>query len=87
MLRAKLKDIFLKNRTKENKGTYIKQRNLCVILLRKSKREYFNNSNEKNVCGNKYFWKVAKPYYQTKLSRMRKIAIVEGDSIISSKRN
>ena len=50
MLRTKLWNIFLKNRTEENKNRYTKQRNLCVTLLRKSKREYFNNLNEKNVC-------------------------------------
>ena len=43
MLRTKLRNIFLKNRTEENKNRYTKQRNLCVTLLRKSKRGYFNN--------------------------------------------
>ena len=40
MLRAKLRNIFLKNRTQGNKGRCTKQRNLCVTLLQKSKREY-----------------------------------------------
>ena len=52
-LRTKLRNIFLKNRTEENKSRYTKQRNLCVTLLRKSKTECFNNLNEKNVCDNK----------------------------------
>ena len=38
MLRIKLRNIFLKNRSEENKDRYTKQRNLCVTLLRKSKR-------------------------------------------------
>ena len=45
MLRTKLSNIFLKNRTEKNKDRYTKQRNLCATLLRKSKREYFNNLN------------------------------------------
>ena len=49
MLTVKLRNIFLKNRTEENKGRCTKQRNLCVTLLQKSKREYFKNLNEKNV--------------------------------------
>ena len=53
MLKIKPRNIFLKNRTEENKSRYTKQRNLCVTLLRKSKRECFNNLNEKNVCDNK----------------------------------
>ena len=34
-LRTKLKNIFLKNRTQENKGRYTKERNLCVTLCEK----------------------------------------------------
>ena len=35
MLRTKLRDIFLKNKTKENKGRQNKQRNLCVTIFAK----------------------------------------------------
>ena len=37
ILRTKLRNIFLKNRTEKNKGRYTKQRNVCVKLLQKSK--------------------------------------------------
>ena len=84
MLRTKLRNIFLKNRTEENKNRYTKQRNLCVTLLRKSKREYFNNLNEKNVCDNKKFWRVVKPLLSNKIISNEKITIVEGDKIIRS---
>ena len=40
MTRTRLRNIFLKNRSEENKINYNKQRNLCVTLLRKSKKEY-----------------------------------------------
>ena len=43
MLSTKQRNIFLKNRNEENKDRYTKQRNLCVTLLRKSKRLFFNN--------------------------------------------
>ena len=59
ILRTKLRNIILKSRTQECKGRYIKQRNLCVSPLRKSKREYFNNLIKKNVCHIKKFWKVS----------------------------
>ena len=61
MLRTKLRNLFLKNRTEENKGRYAMQRNLRVTLSRKSYRQNFNNLNKKNVCNNKNFWKVVKP--------------------------
>ena len=35
MLRTKLRNIFLKNRTEENKERYTKQRNLCNIFAKK----------------------------------------------------
>ena len=35
MLRTKLKNIFLKNRTEENKDRYTKQRNLCNTFAKK----------------------------------------------------
>ena len=60
ILITKLRNSFLKNRTEENKVRYIKQRNLYVTLLRKSKRQYFDNLNEKNICDQKKFWKVVK---------------------------
>ena len=50
MLRSKFRNIFLKNRAEENRRNYSKQRNLCAALLRKSKREYFGNLDEKKVC-------------------------------------
>ena len=80
MLRTKLRNIFLKNRTDGNKNRYTKQKNFCVTLLRKSKREYFSNLNEKNVRDNKKFWRVVKPLLLNKISN-EKITIVEGDKI------
>ena len=39
------------------------QQNYCVQLLRNSKRDYYNNLNEKNICDNKKFWKVMEKNY------------------------
>ena len=52
MVRARLRNIFLKNRSEENKINYNKQKNLCVTLLRKSKREYCKNLRVENICDN-----------------------------------
>ena len=45
MQRSKLRNIFLKNKTEENRNNYRKQRNLCAILLKKSEREFYGNLN------------------------------------------
>ena len=60
--RTKLRNKFLKERPEENRKGYASQRNYCVSLLKKTKRKYFGNLNEKNVCDNKAFWKTAKPF-------------------------
>ena len=84
MVRSKLRNLFLKNKTEENRSNYSKQRNLCVTLLRKSKREYFGNLNEKNLCNNKKFWSVVKPLLSNKVVSNEKIIIVENDKIIEN---
>ena len=41
MLRSRPPNKFLKTKTEESKQLYNEQRNLCVTLLRKAKRDYF----------------------------------------------
>ena len=47
MKRSRLCNIFLKNRTGENKALHAKQRYYFVSLLKKSKKKYFAKLNEK----------------------------------------
>ena len=74
MLRSKLKNIFLKERTEESRQKNYKPRNLCVTLLQKSKRDYLNNLNVKKARDSKIFWKVVKPF--TNVNPNEKIALV-----------
>ena len=53
MNRSRLRNRFLKNKTKENKKAYNRQRNYVVSLLKKSKHEYHNNLNTKDIIDNK----------------------------------
>ena len=62
MTQTKLRNIFLQNWSEENKIRYTKQSNFCVSLLRKTKKRYYENSNEKSVVDNKLFWKNVKPF-------------------------
>ena len=45
----------LKHRSEKNKKKYLKQRNFCDSLLRKSKSKYFGYRTEKNINDNKTF--------------------------------
>ena len=67
MQRSKLRNLFLKKRTEENRNNYVKLRNLCVTLLRKSEREFLGSLNETDLCGNKNIWGMVKPLLSNKV--------------------
>ena len=73
MTRTKLRNIFLQNRSEENRIRYTKQRNFCASLLRKIKKRYFENLNEKFVIDNKLFWKKVKPFLSDNVAGKDKI--------------
>ena len=56
MHRSKLKNKYNKNPTEPNKLLYKKQRNICVNLLKKEKKKYYNNLDMKIFDDNKKFW-------------------------------
>ena len=61
MDRSRLRNKFLKTRANEDKRSYNKQRNYCLILVWKAKKDYQNNLDYKNITDNKIFWKSIKP--------------------------
>ena len=86
MLRTNLRNKFLKNRSNENKRNYVKQRNHCVSLLRKTRREYYSNLDEKKICDNKTFWKIVKPMLSKKIKCSKRITLIENDQIIKTEK-
>ena len=54
MKRSKLRNDFLKDRNDASQSAYRKQRNLCVTLLRKAKKQYLE---PKLTTNNKKSWK------------------------------
>ena len=55
MNRSRLRNTYLRKKTEENRKLYVKQRKKCVPLLKKAKREYYQNLDEKNVIDNEKF--------------------------------
>ena len=86
MNRSELKNNFNRNRNHEYWCKYKTERNYCVNLLRKSKRQYFSNINVSDVTDNKSFWKSVKPYFSNKGSNSNKITLLENDSIVINDR-
>ena len=77
MKRTRLRNKFFKEKTVENRKNYNKQRNYCVTLLRKVKKEYYNSLDEKHV------WKTVKSFLSDKKVNSPKITLVEKNEIIN----
>ena len=84
MQRTKSRNKFLKDPTECNKILYTKQRNWCVLLLRKEKKEYIANLDEEDITDNKKFWQTVKPFLSEKLKSREKITLVEKEELVSS---
>ena len=84
MTRSRLHNRYNKNPTQDNLVAYKKQRNLCVKLSRKTKRDYYNNIKINKVTDNKTFWRTIKPLFSDKQSTSQQITLIEGNTIISN---
>ena len=51
--------------------------------MRKTKKDYYGNLNEKDVIHNKKFWKTVKRLFSDKV-KSEKIALVQEDKIITT---
>ena len=54
MKRATLRNKTSKDRMEGNRKMHVSKRNYCILLSRKTKREYYGNLNEKSL-NNKTF--------------------------------
>ena len=83
MKRSQLKNRYNKNQNYKNWYLYKKQRNFCVSLIKKTKRNYFKNVKIQDITDNKKLWKTIRSYFSDKGYNQSKITIVEKDSIIT----
>ena len=81
MIRNRMRYRFLKHRSDENRRLFQKQRNKCVSLLRKAKKECFLSLNINKVVDNKCFWKIVKPFLSSKTISSEKITLVDDDEL------
>ena len=73
MHRAKLKNKYNTNPSEINHLHYKKQRNYCVNLLNKTKKEYYTNLDLSIFKDNKTFWKNIRPLFSDKQKDVRGI--------------
>ena len=83
MIRSKLRNAFLKEKTESNKKVYCKQRKICVSILHKSKKQYYLNLEASKVANNKKFWKTGQNLFSDKSNNFKTITLVEINMVIS----
>ena len=81
MKRTRLRNCYLKKRSEQNRLSYVKQRNYCVSLLRKNKKDCYANLNVKDIVDNKQFWRTVKPLFSDKTKSNEKITLLEGETV------
>ena len=87
MTRTRLLNKYRKYNSAENLFAYKRQRNLCVKLLRKSKKDFYNNLNVKRITDNRKFWQTIKPNFTDKTLKDERITLVEGDKVITEEKH
>ena len=84
MQKTRFRNKLLKNPNDQNKLLYNKQRNYCVSLLRKKKKEYSARLNEKDITDNRKFWHTVKPFLSDKVKSREAIILVDNENIKSN---
>ena len=60
-----------------------KQGNICVAVLRKTKKRYYEDLRLSDVNGNKMSCKTAKPLFGNKIKGKSQIALVGGNNLVT----
>ena len=84
MKRSKLRNRFLKEKSEVSRKAYNIQRNYCVNLLRKTKREYFANIKINNIADNNKFWQTVKPLFSDKINHRETINLIDNEVTLSN---
>ena len=78
MTRTRVLNKYRKDNSTGNLFTYRRQKTFCVKLLRKSKKDFYNNFNV-----NRTFWQTIKPNFTDKTLKDQRITLLDGDKIIT----
>ena len=66
---------------------FSKQRNCCVSHLRKSRKLYHNNLDEKKFNDNKIFRNTSQPFLSNKIVSSEKLTLIEEDETVETNIN
>ena len=82
MNRTKLRNKFLRSRSTEDRSAYNQQRNFCLTLVKKGKKDY-NHLDHKKVTNNKSFWRTVKLLFSDKNSSFSKTTLIEKELLLN----
>ena len=74
--KIKIHNDFLRDRNDASQSAYRKQRNLCVTLLQKAKKQYVSKLEPKLITDNNFFFKSVKPLFSDKIIVKEKMIII-----------
>ena len=77
VIRSRLRNQFLRNKSVKSRMKYNKQRNICVALIRKTKEKYYKDLRLSDIQGNEKCWETVKPLFGNKINGKSQIALVE----------
>ena len=82
MHRSRLSNKYFRERTNESKIAYNKRRNICVSILRKTKRDYFVTLDTIIMKDNRKFWETVNPLFSEKSYSKESIFLIKKDGLI-----
>ena len=87
MSRTRLLNKYRRNNNAGNLFAYKRQRNFCVKLLRKFKKNFYNNFNVKGITDNRKFWQTIKPNCTDKTLKDERITLFEGEKVVTEEKD
>ena len=82
MQRTRVQNKYDNDSTEENLKAFNKQRNKCVKILRRAKRDYYRNIDLGKLTDNHQFWKTAKPLFSDKVQVNTSISLIEDGKMV-----
>ena len=74
----------IRYKTETSRKEYKRQRNFCVNLLKKTKKDHFANLDVNSVLDNRKFWQNFKPLFSNKVKAKTTIKLIENDETIDN---
>ena len=89
MKRSRLRNKYLNNNNEENVNCkpnklYTQKRNYWVSLLRRTKKVYYENLDERKVSDKKLSWKTVKPLLSEKFNSRERTSLSENGEIVKA---